>query len=287
MKKVLVLSICVILALLVFANSAFALTTYTYDSFSTGEGYGSKVQVDDNVTTLMGGPSEGPYSKASSAKLADGIIEEVNVEINLDKMAQGELFEVSLALRNAADMYVTEAVVMAQKVDDSTVRLTAGWAPDFSINVTQSGIYTFRWNMYTEDVKSYVNFSLLNYGNTLGTTGPVDLDGDTLTTADTLNPVAEQEDVSVKYLWFCNIQVAEGINVYAELPEVDVPPTEEDTEDVVGDTEKPVEENVSEEEATEEKDDTPKTGLENYLGIAVVIAILGTVVLVALKRKKA
>ena len=284
MKKVLVLSLCVVLALLVLSTSAFA-TTYDFDSFTDGAGYGKVEKVDDNVTKITGGPSEGPFSKASTQKLEDGISEKVNVEINLDKMAQGELFEVSLALKNSADAYVTEAVVMAQKVDANTVKLTAGWAPDFSINVTESGIYTFNWEMYTENGKSYVNFSLLNYGVSVGTTGPVDLDSSAMTTADTLNPVADQDGVSVKYLWFCNVQVAEGINVYAELPEKEEPPVVDEEEDT---TVSGTEDTVTEEEKTEEeKDDTPKTGAENFLGVAVATVVLGTVAVIALKRKNA
>ena len=279
MKKVLVLSLCVVLALLVFASSAFA-ATYNYGSFTDGNGYGTKTEVDENVTNLKGGEigadgmAEGPYSKAAEdVLLTDGISEETNVEINLEKMAQGEFFEVSLALKDTAGNYLTEAVVMAQKVDAETVRLTAGWAPSFSVDVKESGVYTFKWEMYTQDDKSYVNFSLLDYGTAVGTTGPVEL-------TDVVNP----EGVTVKYLWFCNIQVAEGVNVYAQLPAVEEPPVVDDEENGVnadGVDEPTTEENK------EEKDDTPKTGTESFLGIAVATVVLGTVAFVALKRKNA
>lgn len=158
----------------------------------------------------------GPFSKASEAKLAEGILEEAYIEVDMDKIASGEYFEVSLALRNAANEYVTEAVVMSQKTAEDEVTLTAGWAPKFSATIDRTGIYTYQWNMFVENDTPYVNFTVLSGDTVVGSTGNVDMD--TIQGPDDKNPILEQEDVSVKYLWFCNINVAEGINVYATLP---------------------------------------------------------------------
>ena len=225
MKKLFKVTLCVIFALALtislFSTSVNA-ATYNYDSFTAGSGYGTKTPVSENVTNLKGetvasgGMYVGPFSKASTAKLAEGILEETYVEVDMDKIASGEYFEVSLALRNAANEYVTEAVVMSQKTAEDEVTLTAGWAPKFSATIDRTGIYTYQWNMFVENDTPYVNFTVLSGDTVVGSTGNVDMD--TIQGPDDKNPILEQEDVSVKYLWFCNINVAEGINVYATLP---------------------------------------------------------------------
>ena len=57
-----------------------------------------------------------------------------------------------------------------------------------------------------------------------------------------------------------------------------------DGETVVNRAEEPATEEPAVEE---EKDDTPKTGAENFLGVAVATVVLGTVAVIALKRKNA
>ena len=105
MKKILKITLCLMVSLTIFASTIYA-TVYNYDSFSTPENYGTKTKIDENITNLNGNRTEtgeklqGPYSKASTAKLADGITEETYIELDLDKFAEGEYFEVSLALKN-------------------------------------------------------------------------------------------------------------------------------------------------------------------------------------------
>ena len=53
MKKLVGLTLCSMLVLLTFASNVFA-TTYTFDSFTAGDGYGTKTKVDDNITKLNG-----------------------------------------------------------------------------------------------------------------------------------------------------------------------------------------------------------------------------------------
>lgn len=240
MKKLFKLTLCVIFVLalsMVLFNTNVNAATYNYDSFTAGSGYGTKTQVNDNVTNLkgekvaVGGMYVGPYSKASSAKLADGILEKAYIEVDMDKIASGEYFEVSLALRNADDQYVTEAVVMSQKTAENQVTLTAGWAPEFKATIDKTGIYTYQWKMFVENDKPYVNFTVLSGDKVVGTTGNVDMD--TINGPDDLNPILEQKDVSVKYLWFCNVNVAEGINVYATLPGTTVEVSQDENAPVV------------------------------------------------------
>lgn len=222
MKKMIYLLVfCV--ALFSFAFKTSALTTYNYNDWYAQDGYGSKEKISDNITNLKGkydedmGMSVGPYSKKSSTKLKDGITEEVNVEINFDNMDNDDLFEITLGLKNSDDQYVSEAVVTTQKTKKDEVRLSATWAPKFSLLVKESGIYTYRWKMFIKDDVTYVNFTLLNYDTVVGTTGDINLDE--IKTNDTKTPIVKQKDVSVKYLWFCNIKANKGVNVYTVLPE--------------------------------------------------------------------
>lgn len=200
-----------------------AVTDYTFEGWSTSSGYyGTATKVSDNITNLkgrsdaIGGMYLGPFNKqAEKVTLSGGIKEQTHVELNFDTMSQGEFFEVSLALKNGAGTYVSEAVVMTQRITDDQIKLAAGWT-DFEVIVTESGLYTYQWEVYTEGTKTYVVFSLLNDGEVLSTTGKVDMDE--IETTDTLNPIAEEENVTVKYLWFCNVNVAKGVNVYTKLP---------------------------------------------------------------------
>lgn len=232
MKKKMGFAVLGIAAFMFAIHSASALTEYKYDGWYAESGYGSKTKVDENITNLKGsetatdGMYVGPFSKAAKdVKLADDITEEVHVGLDFDTIKDGEFFEASLALKtvdaNSNEQYVSEAVVMSQRVGDK-IKLTAGWAPDFEAYVTSKGVYTYQWNMWIEEVenvkKTYVQFTLLQGESEVGTTGKIDFD--TLTTADTKNPIADQGDVTVKYLWFCNLNVAKGIDVYTEIPTV-------------------------------------------------------------------
>lgn len=235
MKKKIGLSLLSIATFVCATHSVDALTTYEADSWETDGGYGTVTVVDDNITnikgetTANGGMFYGPYSKdAENVKLADDITEEIHVMLDPAKYNNGELFEVSLALKNGANEYVSEAVVMTQK-DGDGFKFTASWAPDFSVTVSRKGIYTYQWNMFIDNGKTYVNFSLLQGNREIATTG--DIDFDTIVTPDTKNPIADEDEVSVKYLWFCNVQVANGVDVYTELPTVKltfVDPTEDE-----------------------------------------------------------
>ena len=136
MKKFFVWGICFVLLMFMFNMPVKALTTWKYEDWQAGEGYGTKTQKSSNITNLKGekeekeGMKRGPFNKASKAKLSDGINEEVYVGLNLGDYENGELFEMSIAINKKEDdkeeEYLTEAVVMTQKSGDKFV-LTAGW----------------------------------------------------------------------------------------------------------------------------------------------------------------
>ncbi len=222
MKKLLSGILVVLLA--VVTVKVNALTTHKYNDWVTEGGYGTVEKVTDNIVKMNKDDKSttGPYSKASTAKLKDGITEETYVEIKSSEFDLSELFEVSLALKNGNGEYVTEAVVMTQKVAEDKFKLSAGWAPKFEAYLEEDGIYTYQWKMFEENGQAYVIFTILNKDKVVATTGKISLDDEAITTNDTKNPVASQTDVSVKYLWFCNIQVKKGIKVYSKLPGLSV-----------------------------------------------------------------
>ena len=239
--------------------SVNAMEKFTFEDWNTVNGdYGTATKVDDNVTHLEGkyyedkGMAYAAFTKKVQTALADGVTEEVNVELNKDTIADHELFELSMAFNNAECNNVDEVIVMTQRVGDKYV-LTSGKAPEFKAEVTEDGVYTYRYNATIEDGKTYWQFTLLKDGNEVATTGKVDLGETTFET--------------VRYIWFCNVKVAKGINVYTNVPEVEEPTTtpEEPT------TTPP------EQEREEDTTENPETsdGIILFLGLAV-IGLAGT-----------
>lgn len=297
MKKILVFTICLIIVLAISTSTVYA-TVYNYDSFTAPDGYGTKTQgADKNITNLkgaaefVGGMKYGPYSKSSKGKLADGIDEETYIELKLDDFKQSEFFEVSLALKtmeNEAEKYITEAVVMTQKVNDNEFLLSANWAPNFKARISEDGIYTYKWKMYTKEDTTYVEFQVLNRDKLLETTGEINLD-EVKSPDKPEGKIADQGDVTVKYLWFCNVQVANGVNVYAELPAIDEPATDEPatdeptTDEPTDPTpEKPTD--SDEEQVSNEKDTTPKTGSINIAIITAIVSAISFAGIIIIKK---
>ena len=217
MKKCLNLVIIFILMFWVLILPVKALTVWNYENWQAGTDYGSKTKVSSNITNLKGEKDEkdgmkvGPYNKASKSKLSDGITEEVYVGLNLDDYKNSELFELSIALNQQNDneeaKYLTEAVVMTQKSGNKFV-LTANWAKDKNpiATIEKNGIYTYKWEFKKEDNKIKVKFTVLDYGEVLGTTDFVELD------------VNADKATDVRYLWACNIKASYGIDIYTTLP---------------------------------------------------------------------
>lgn len=217
MKRFFYWGIFLFFLMFMFNMRAKALTAWKYEDWQAIEGYGTKSQKSSNITNLKGEPVEkdgmkkGPFNKASKAKLSDGINEEVYVGLNLDDYENSELFELSAAINkkedNKEEEYLTEAVVMTQKSGDKFV-LTAGWyksrTPIATIDV--DGVYTYKWEFKKEDNKIKVKFTVLDYGNVLGTTDFVELGIDA------------SKATTFRYLWACNIKANYGIDIYTTLP---------------------------------------------------------------------
>lgn len=199
-----------------------ALTKFDLETWTSDSGYGSVTEVKDGILNIKGndlvtgGMKLGPFSKASTAKLDDDITEELYVELDPESMTHGELFEVSLALKNGAGEYVTEDVITVVKNGDAIEITSPKTSSTFKYTVTEKNVYTFRWEVTKEGAKTYVSFTVLDGIKELATTGKTDFD--LIVTGDTKNPIASETDVSVKYIWFCNVQTANGVNVYVEAP---------------------------------------------------------------------
>ncbi len=264
MKKLLCLTLGIMLALITFASNVYA-TTYTFDSFITEGGYGKKTKVNDNITNMTGildeefGGYVGPYSNISKEKLADGITEETYVEVNLDRFKYGNHFEVSLAIKDGGGAYISEILTMSQKVADNDVKVTVGLVPNFEAHIKESGVYTYQWKMYTKDDSvTYAVFTVLKDDIIIGSTGEFNFD------AAAKVKVSEKENVSVNYLWFVGIDVEGGLNVYAKLPS---------TIEQTPDPEKPA-----------EQDGTPKTGLVDVALVSTVVAMTTLAGIVVVKK---
>ena len=259
-KNVLGMAMVSLFAFVPFLNVS-ALTPYTLEDWNT-EGYGSATAVSDNITNIKGnetateGMFYGPVSKKSNAKLVDGITAEVYIELNQDTMANSELFELTMSLDDTSENYVTEGVVMTQKVGDEYV-LTAGWAPEFKATITEDGVYTYRYSAsLDEEGNTIFEFTVLKWDEVIGTTGQINMGK---TAAD-----------NIRSIWFCNVQVANGINVYTTLPEK---PSEEIPVEPVEPTEPSEEVTTPDSESTIEEQN-PETSDSIILTVGMLVTSL-------------
>ena len=243
-----------------------ALTQFTSSDWETDNNtYGSFTVVDDNITNLKGNATDtegqfyGPFSHKSTAALADGITEEVNVELDPEGWSQSEYFTLSVSLKNADGEYVSETGIWAQKDGDAIYVFPSWNQSDRSIKITEKGVYTFQYNFSLEGDKVNFNFNLKLWDDIVGS---INEDLDNIIGPDTKNPVAEQEGVVVKSVWFNNITVADGLNVYTTVPEKPADPEIPVT---------PVEpETPTEEVKNEETNPETSDGILLFLGLTVV-----------------
>ena len=259
-KNVLGMAMVSLFAFVPFLNVS-ALTPYTLEDWNT-EGYGSATAVSDNITNIKGnetateGMFYGPVSKKSNAKLVDGITEEVYIELNQDTMANSELFELTMSLDDTSENYVTEGVVMTQKVGDEYV-LTAGWAPEFKATITEDGVYTYRYSAsLDEEGNTIFEFTVLKWDEVIASTTKIDM--------------GETNAVSTGYMWFGSITATNGINVYTTLPEK---PSEEIPVEPVEPTEPSEEVTTPDSESTIEEQN-PETSDSIILTVGMLVTSL-------------
>lgn len=233
MRKKIGLTILSIATFICATNAVNATEYSSSDWLTDGGNYGSAVADanDSNITTMKGNATshEGPYSKKSTEKLVDGITEDFNVMLDPSEFAQAELFETRVRLNDEAGEAVNEFGVMVQK-DGDVFKITSGINGNFAVTISNKGVYTFRHEAFIENGEAYCKITVLQGNNVLGSTDKVLLNDIThLITIDDSNI----DGIVVRNVWYCNIQVNNGIDVYTKLPTVNVtfvdPTDEEDT----------------------------------------------------------
>lgn len=184
-----------------------------FEDWQTADGaYGFVVKADDNITNLKGAKvlnadnsHAGPYTKVSTQTVADGIKEEAYIEIDPETMDAGEKFTLTLALDDTSNNYTDEILVLAYKTNQNTVKLQLGLDNAFSYEIEEAGVYTFCYEVEkAEDGKVNGKFTILLWDEELASTNVLDLN---------------EDSVKVRYIWFSDVSVADGLNVYTELPE--------------------------------------------------------------------
>lgn len=288
MKKSLKLIICLIMLVFILTVNSYA-TVYNFDSFTDGDIYGTKEKVNDNITNLKGGEftdgmKKGPFSKSSTATLQNGIKEETHVKIDLEKMKHGELFEVSLALKdNSQDgKYVNEEVVTIQK-SGNVAYVKANGSPNYIAVIGETGIYTFRWEINKKEDGVKIKVTVYNYETVIGTTGEMDFDSIDGPDSEDIKD-KDPANIGVRYLWFCNIQVADGIDVYATLPSRETAQPQQPTEPANQPAPAPATTPATQ-AAAPEKDNTPKTGNQDIIQYVLGVTLLSAVGIIILNKK--
>ncbi len=209
----------VLVAALTFTWGVLPVKAYEASDWNTASGtYGTVEEIDENVLNFKGNYNEaagmfyGPYTKANTQLVSDGIEEKVNVELDLDSMSHGELFDLSVSLDDVDRNYVTEIRATTQKVGDA-FKITASFLPTFEVSVTESGVYTYQYEVFVEAGVTYGKFTLLRKNTVIASTDKVNLD----VAFSSATPFAEKIN-SVRSVWFDSINVAEGVNVYNAVP---------------------------------------------------------------------
>lgn len=177
----------------------------------TGDGYGSAEKKSENLVILTGDPELnsdnshcGPYIK-NDGLIEDGtLVDELYIYLDPAELAQAEKFILTSGLNNKSDAYADEFAVMFQK-DGEAIKVSAGVAPGFAGSLTEAGMYTLRYT-----------FSLANDA-VLGCFSVLKGDEEVASTGNVVMPTAAPDDTKGRrYLWFCDISVADGLAVYSD-----------------------------------------------------------------------
>ena len=273
-KKILGMAMVSLFAFVPFLNVS-ALTEYNYEAWQAPETYGTVTKIDDNITNIKGGTNTsgfGPYSKVSTARLEDGITEEIYIELDPEKFEQAEHFTLGISLgadeafESTGNDYVTETNIFTQ-MDNGVIYVSPTFDSETRIPVTEKGVYTYQYNYYIKDGSVYTNFKLLLWDKVIGESKEANMDEVPLVTNETINPVVENA-TKVRTVLFNNMAIANGVNVYTTLPEK---PSEEIPVEPVEPTE-PSEEVTTPDSTIEEQN--PETSDSIVLTIGMLVTSL-------------
>lgn len=178
----------------------------------SGNGYGSVETVSDVSAVLKGdtvldqnNAHCGPYINTKGTLLENGtVVDEVNVYIDPAQLTAGEKFALTSSLNDVNDNYLTEFLVNFWKDNTNGVSVSAGLDPNFSAQITEAGLYTFKYSYIPGETMVFGNFSILKDGVEIASTNDILLPGTSLDVAKGRRAV-----------WFVDISVANGLQVYS------------------------------------------------------------------------
>ncbi len=178
----------------------------------SGNGYGSVETVSDVSAVLKGdtvldqnNAHCGPYINTKGTLLENGtVVDEVNVYIDPAQLTAGEKFALTSSLNDVNDNYLTEFLVNFWKDNTNGVSVSAGLDPNFSAQITEAGLYTFKYSYIPGETMVFGNFSILKDGVEIASTNDILLPGTSLDVAK-----------GRRAIWFVDISVANGLQVYS------------------------------------------------------------------------
>lgn len=178
----------------------------------SGNGYGSVETVSDVSAVLKGdtvldqnNAHCGPYVNTKGTLLENGtVVDEVNVYIDPAQLTAGEKFALTSSLNDVNDNYLTEFLVNFWKDNTNGISVSAGLDSNFSAQLTEAGLYTFKYSYIPGETMVFGNFSILKDGVEIASTNDILLPGTSLDVAKGRHAV-----------WFVDISVANGLQVYS------------------------------------------------------------------------
>ena len=178
----------------------------------SGNGYGSVETVSDVSAVLKGATVLdqnnahcGPYVNTKGTLLENGtVVDEVNVYIDPAQLTAGEKFALTSSLNDMNDNYLTEFLVNFWKDNTNGISVSAGLDSNFSAQLTEVGLYTFKYSYIPGETMVFGNFSILKDGVEIASTNDILLPGTSLDVAKGRRAV-----------WFVDISVANGLQVYS------------------------------------------------------------------------
>ena len=178
----------------------------------SGNGYGSVETVSDVSAVLKGdtvldqnNAHCGPYVNTKGTLLENGtVVDEVNVYIDPAQLTAGEKFALTSSLNDVNDNYLTEFLVNFWKDNTNGISVSAGLDSNFSAQLTEAGLYTFKYSYIPGETMVFGNISILKDGVEIASTNDILLPGTSLDVAKGRRAV-----------WFVDISVANGLQVYS------------------------------------------------------------------------
>ncbi len=219
-----------------------AAPTLLPSDWVAGEGYGSVETVKDYMAVLKGDETlnsdnshTGPYVNTKGGEIVkngSAVVDEVHVYIDPAEMVQSEKFALTSSLNNKNNEYVDELLVLFQKVNNETVRVTSNMDKSFDYSINEAGLYTLKYSYIPGDLNIAGNFSIWKDGEKVAST------------INIIMPNATVENTSGRRsVWFSDISVENGLEVYS-VTKADYTEVDEAIAKVPGDLSKYTEESV-------------------------------------------